>query len=173
MKILFLFGAVFGAQNFCSIQNENFTEIIFSQAMDCDSQCEIGGISPTQTDPPKKEPVKQEQVPKKLTAKIQKESPTEKQPVKSAKKAKGKEKLDLTTPGARKGLILAYRKKTCQQVYYNREIPADMRKMTLEKLECQKINYKNFDPKKDRYLQADASEGMKKLTAKFGDSKKM
>ena len=40
----------------------------------------------------------------------------------------------------------------------------------MEKLECQKINYKNFNAEKDKYLQADSAAGMKKLMDKFGDN---
>jgi len=155
-----LFGFVLGAENFCSIQPENFTEIIFTE-LSCNA---LDGPSVTIIEPVKVE---------KPTAKIPSEKPGKKKLENPPKKAKTEEKLDLTTEKAREGLVIAYRKKTCQQLYYNREIPADMRKLTMEKLDCGSIKYKNFDPKKNRYLQADSSEGMKKILAKFGDSKNM
>ena len=38
----------------------------------------------------------------------------------------------------------------------------------MEKLDCQKIDYKNFKPEKDRFLNMDSQAGMKKLVEKFG-----
>ena len=40
--------------------------------------------------------------------------------------------------------------------------------LAMEKLECQKVDYKNFKPEKDRFLNLDSAAGMKKLAEKFG-----
>ena len=60
------------------------------------------------------------------------------------------------------GLVLSYRKKTCQQLV-KAEMNETTREAALNKMKCNQIDFEAFDASNDEYLNKDISEGMKLL----------
>ena len=173
---LCLFSCVLGFSsetNFCAPE-ENITEILFAQCgMDevllpeeQPTLIKPAGeaektLEPSKPKPQTKPKTKTDGKPK------PKKQPSGKKVAKSSSEKTAHKPIDMTTVGSQRALLLAYRKKTCQQLATDVNLTLTQRQMTMEKLECHTIDYHNFDPAKDRFLQAGSQDGMKKLVEKF------
>ena len=61
------------------------------------------------------------------------------------------------------GMVLSYRKKTCQQLVKANNMNETTRVAALNKMKCGDIDFQSFDAKNDKYLNKDTSEGMQLL----------
>ena len=64
---------------------------------------------------------------------------------------------------ADQGMVLSYRKKTCQQLVKANNMNETTRAAALTKMKCAEIDYESFDAENDEYLNKDISEGMQLL----------
>ena len=61
------------------------------------------------------------------------------------------------------GMVLSYRKKTCQQLVKAGNMNETTRAAALNKMKSAEIDFESFDAKNDEYLNKDISEGMQLL----------
>ena len=68
-------------------------------------------------------------------------------------------------------LVLSYRKKTCQQIDQSTALNVTMKEVTMNKMKCGSVDFRNYDAASDTNLQQSSENGMKILMEKFKEAK--